>query len=85
VTIRAACDKDPEIKKKCQRQKSVLDRRDRNIKNLQKKVSALKRNANKEAEDDDDSDDDVANANASAGDAFCGREEKKQDKKRSKK
>jgi hypothetical protein len=79
VTIRAACDKDPEFKKKSQRQKSVLDRRDRNIKNLQKKVSSLKRNANKEAEDDDDSDDDVANANASAGDAFGGREEKKQD------
>jgi hypothetical protein len=52
-------------------------------KNLQKKISVLKRYANKEAEDDDDSDDD--DANASAGDAFGGREEKKQAKKRSKK
>jgi hypothetical protein len=79
--IRAARDKDPEIKS--QRQKSVLDRRDRKIKNLQKKVSAMKRNTNKEAEDDDDSDND--DANASAGDAFDGREEKKEVKKRNKK
>jgi hypothetical protein len=56
-------------KKKSQRHKSLLDRRDRKIKNLQKKVSALKRNANKEAEDDSD------------GDA----QEKKQAKKRIKK
>jgi hypothetical protein len=62
ATIRTARDKDPEVKKKSQRQKSVLDRRDRKIKNLQKKVSALKRNAIKAAEDDDDSDDDDANA-----------------------
>jgi hypothetical protein len=41
ATILAARDKNPDIKKKSQRQKSVLDRRDRNIKNLQKKVSAL--------------------------------------------
>jgi hypothetical protein len=81
ATIRAARDKNPEIKKKSQRQKSVLDRRDRKIKNLQKSVSALKRNANKEAEDDSDDDD----PNTSAGDAFGGREEKKQAKKWSKK
>jgi hypothetical protein len=81
ASIRAASDKDPEIKKKSQRQKSVLDRRDRKIKNLQKKVSALKWHANKEAEDDDDSDND--DVDASAGSAFGGREEKKQAKKRS--
>jgi hypothetical protein len=52
------------------------------MKNLQKKISALKRNANKEA---DGSDDDDADANAGAGNAFGGREEKKQAKKRSKK
>jgi hypothetical protein len=42
ATIRAARYKDPEIKKKSQKQKSVLDKRDRTNKNLQKKVSALK-------------------------------------------
>jgi hypothetical protein len=62
-----------------------LDRRDRKIKNLQKKISVLKRNANKEAEDEDGSDDDDADANAGAGSAFGGREEKMQAKKRSKK
>jgi hypothetical protein len=85
ATIRAARDKDPDIKKKSQRQKSVLDRRDRKIKNRQEKVSALKHNPNKEADEDNDSDDDDANFNASAGDAFGGREEKKQAKKRRKK
>jgi hypothetical protein len=84
ATIRAARDKDPEIKKS-QRQKAVLDRRDQKIKNLQKKISALKRNANKEAEDDDGSDDDDAHAITGAGNAFSGREEKKQAKKRRKK
>jgi lysyl-tRNA synthetase class I len=83
ASIRAARDKDPEIKKKSQKQKSALDRRDRKIKNLQKKVSALQRQATKEAEDDDDSDNDDAYANA--GSAFGGREEKKQAKKRNKK
>jgi hypothetical protein len=78
ASIRAA----PEIKKS-QKQKSVLDRKDRKIKNLQKKVSALKRHANKEAEDDDDSDNDDVDANA--GSAFGGREKKKHAKKRSKK
>jgi hypothetical protein len=68
-----------------QKQKSVLDRRDLKIKNRQKKISALKRNANEEAEDDDGSDDDNADANAGAGNAFGGRVEKKQAKKRSKK
>jgi hypothetical protein len=81
ATIRAARDKNQDIKKKSQRQKSVFDRRDRKIKNLQKKVSALKRNANQETEDDSDDDD----PNTSAGDAFGGREEKKQAKKRIKK
>jgi hypothetical protein len=85
ATIRAARDKGPEIMKKSQRQKSVLDRRDRKIESLLKKISALKCNAIKEAEDDDDSDDDDTNANASAGNAFGGREEKKQAKERSKK
>jgi hypothetical protein len=37
-----------------------LDRRDRKIKKLQKKVSAQKHIASKEAEDDDDSDGDDA-------------------------
>jgi hypothetical protein len=52
-----------------------LDRRDRKIKILQKKISALKRNV----ENDDDFDDDGADANASAGvgNASGGREEKK--------
>jgi hypothetical protein len=58
-----------------------LDRRDRKIKNLQKKVSALKRSANQVVEDK--SDDEYPNT--SAGDAFGGREEKKQAKKRIKK
>jgi hypothetical protein len=80
ATIRAGRDKDPEIKKKSQMQKSVLNRRDRKIKNLQKKVSAPKRNGNKQAEDDDDSNDD--DANASARDAFGGREEMNQAEKR---
>jgi hypothetical protein len=83
ATIRAARDKDPEIKRKSQKQKSVLDRRDRKIKNLQKKVSALKRQATKAGEDNDDSDNDDVDANA--GSAFGGREEKKQAKKRNKK
>jgi hypothetical protein len=81
ATIRAARDKNPDIKNKSQRQKSVWDRRDRKISNLQKKVSALKRSANQEA--DDDSDDE--NPNTSAGDAIGGREEKKQAKERTKK
>jgi hypothetical protein len=49
----------------------------RKIKNHQKKVSALKRSANQEAEDESDDED----PNTSAGDAFAGREEKKQAKK----
>jgi hypothetical protein len=81
ATIRAARDKNPGIKKKPQRQKSLLDRRDRKIKNLQKKVSALKRSANQEVEDESDDED----PNTSAGDAFGGHEEKKQAKKRIKK
>jgi hypothetical protein len=56
--------------KKPQRQKSVLDKRDRKIKNLQKKVSALKRSANQIVEDES---------------AFGGREKKKLAKKRIKK
>jgi hypothetical protein len=60
-----------------------LDRKDRKIKDLQKKISALKRSD----ENDDGSDDDDADANASpgAGNAFGGREEKKQAKKKTKK
>jgi hypothetical protein len=81
ASIRAARDQNPDIKKKPQRQKSLLDKRDRKIKNLQKKVSALKRSANQEAEDESDNED----PNTSAGDAFGGREEKKQAKKRTKK
>jgi hypothetical protein len=76
--IRALHDKNLDIKKKPQRQKSLLDKRDRKIKNLQKKVSALKRSANQEAEDESDDED----PNTSAGDAFGGGEEKKQAKKR---
>jgi hypothetical protein len=81
ASIRAARDKNPDNKKKPQRQKSLLDRRDRKIKNLKKKVSALKRIANQEADDKYDDED----PNTSAGDAFGGRKEKKQAKKRKKK
>jgi hypothetical protein len=82
VAIRAARDKDQDIKKP-QRQRSVSDRRDRKIKYLLKKILAVKRNA----ENDDGFDDDDADANASpgAGNAFGGREEKKQAKKKTKK
>jgi hypothetical protein len=66
---------------KPQRQKSVMDKRDRKIKNLQKKASALKRSANQILEDESDDED----PNTSAGDAFGGREEKKLAKKRIKK
>jgi hypothetical protein len=59
--------------KKPQRQKSVLDKRDRKIKNLQKKISALKRSANQIDEDESDDED----PNTSAGDAIGGREERK--------
>jgi hypothetical protein len=83
AAIRAARDQDPNIIKKPQRQRPILDRKDRKIKNLQKRISALKRNA----ENDDGSDEDDADANASpgAGNAFGGREEKKQAKKKTKK
>jgi hypothetical protein len=81
ATIRAARDKNPNIMKKPQRQKSVLDKRDRKIKNLQKKVSALKRSANQIVEDESDDED----LNTSAGDAIGGREKKKLAKKRIKK
>jgi hypothetical protein len=57
-----------------------LDKRDRKIKSLQKKISSLKRHA----DNDDGGDDADADASAGAGDAFDGREEKKQAKKRSK-
>jgi uncharacterized protein (DUF342 family) len=80
VTIQTARETDPEIKKRSQKHKSVLDRSDRKIKSLQKKISALKRNASKEAEDDIDD----ADANAGAGNAFGGREEKKRVKNKSK-
>jgi hypothetical protein len=65
---------DPDIKKKPQRQRSVLDRKDRTTTNLQKKISALKRYD----QDDDGFDDHDADADASAGagKAFGGREEK---------
>jgi hypothetical protein len=81
AAIRAARDKNPDIKKKPHRQKALLDRRDSKIKNLQKKVSALKRSTNQVVEDESDDED----AYTSAGDAFGGREEKKQAKKRIKK
>jgi hypothetical protein len=82
AAIRAAREKDPRIKKKSQKQKSVSNRKDRKIKNLQKKISALKRKAGDDnASDDDDAD---ASAGASAGNAFGGREEKKQAKKKTK-
>jgi 3-methyladenine DNA glycosylase/8-oxoguanine DNA glycosylase len=82
AAIRAAREKDPTIKKKSQKQKSVSNRKDRKIKNLQKKISALKRKAGDDnASDDDDAD---ASAGASAGNAFGGREEKKQAKKKTK-
>jgi hypothetical protein len=74
---------DPDIKKKPQRQRSVLEWKDRTTKNLQKKISAFKRYT----EDDDGLDDNDADADASAGagNAFGGREEKKQAKKKTKK
>ena len=58
ANIREAREKDPEIKKRPQKRKSVSDEKDLKIKKLQKKISSLKRNANKWAEDDDGSDDD---------------------------
>jgi hypothetical protein len=72
ANIRVARDRNPEIKKRSQNQKSVLNKKDRKIKNLQKKISALKRHANKEAEEDDGSDDDDANASTNASNAFGG-------------
>ena len=83
ATIRAARDKDPAIKKKPHKQKAVLYKKDRKIKSLQKKISALKRSA--ETDDGFDDDDADAHASAGAGDAFGGREEKKQAKKKTKK
>jgi hypothetical protein len=81
VAIRAARDKDQDIKKP-QRQRSVSDRKDRKIKYL-KKILALKRNAENDGGfDDDDAD---ANASPGAGNAFGGREEKTQAKKKTKK
>jgi hypothetical protein len=83
AAIRAARDKDLDIKKKPQRQRPVLDRKGRKIKNLQKKISTFKRNAkNDDASDDDDAD---TNANPGAVNAFGGSEEKKQAKKKTKK
>jgi hypothetical protein len=75
TTIRAARDKDLEIKKKSLRGKSLY----------WTGGIVRSRTSYKEAEDHDDSDDDDTNANASAGDAFGGREEKNQAKKRIKK
>ena len=75
ANVREAREKDPEVKKRPQKRKSVSDRKDLKIKKLQKKISSLKRNANNGAEDDDGSDDDDTDvhAGAAAGNAFGGR------------
>jgi hypothetical protein len=87
AAIRAAREKDG-IKKKLQQQNTANpDKKNRIIKNLKKKISALKRKVGKGGDDDDGSDDeadDAVHTSAGAGNAFGGREEKKQAKKKTK-